>query len=53
MSTNTIKTGPNKTDCQTVTLMKTAAMLEAAPNSFRNTESADNHEEGACCLFQL
>ncbi|KAJ1435331.1 RNA-binding domain superfamily [Sesbania bispinosa] len=43
--TNTVKTGPNKTESQVVEPVESAVVPEAVPESVGNPESSDTHEE--------
>ncbi|XP_061365973.1 nuclear transport factor 2-like [Gastrolobium bilobum] len=43
--TNTIKTGPNKTESQVVESVDSAAVHEAGPDSVGNPESSDTHKD--------
>lgn len=51
--TNTLKSGPNKTENKVVESVESTEVSEAALDSVNNPESSDAHEEGTCSLFQF
>lgn len=53
VQTNTLKSGPNKTENKVVESVESTEVSEAALDSVNNPESSDAHEEGTCSLFQF
>ena len=53
VTTNTLKSGPNKTESKVVESVESTEVPEAALERVSNPESSDAHEEGTCSLFQF
>jgi len=51
--TNTLKSGPNKTENLVVESVESDEVPEAALDIVNDPESSDAHEEGTCYLFQF